>query len=201
MDRRAGAEVEAAPCSKSAATTAVAHADDGANNVANAIGTTTPTTFEGRWEVVRRLLKEADRTRVARTLPSCVETTTRDHREQDYSLGQEERRREILIERRIDDDNNDSDDDRNERFLDSLRAQLLRIRVAGLLRHDFVLNKQLVELKALCREVGADLGGTNVFQDLWDIVGRRGKLAHPHKQSNGEHSDNAHSSTDACISR
>ncbi|CAM9513674.1 unnamed protein product, partial [Ectocarpus sp. 4 AP-2014] len=60
-----------------------------------------------------------------------------------------------------------------ELFVDVLRAFLLRIRVAGQLRQESVVEKQLVELKTLCRGVCADFGTTAaVFHDLWNIVGQ-----------------------------
>lgn len=63
------------------------------------------------------------------------------------------------------------------RFIGNLRTLLLRARVAGQLRQDFVLSRQLVELKALCRGVCAELGTkAAVFEDLWAVVGRQGHL-------------------------
>lgn len=63
-----------------------------------------------------------------------------------------------------------------ERFFDRLRTQLLRVRVARLLRQDFALAKQLAELKALCDEVSTKLG-TDVSQELWAVVSRQGQLS------------------------
>lgn len=67
----------------------------------------------------------------------------------------------------------------NERFLGRLRSLLLRVRVAGQLRQDVVVEKHFVELKALCRGVCNELGTTeDAFQRLWAVVGRqRGAVA------------------------
>lgn len=60
-----------------------------------------------------------------------------------------------------------------ELFFCDLRRLLVRIRLARQLGQDFVLDKQLVELKALCGEVCTKLGTVGVFQELWYVVGRR----------------------------
>lgn len=57
-------------------------------------------------------------------------------------------------------------------FLDNLRAQLLRVRVVVLLKHDFLLAKELVELKALCHDVCNKRGLPHVFGHLWEVVGQ-----------------------------
>lgn len=66
----------------------------------------------------------------------------------------------------------------NDSFFDRLRTQLLRVRVARLLRQDFALGKQLAELKALCDEVSTVLG-TDVSQELWVVVSRQGGFSGP----------------------
>ena len=71
-----------------------------------------------------------------------------------------------------------SRDSGNEIFCDRLRTQLLRVRVARLLRQDFALGKQLAELKAMCNEVSTKLG-TDVSQELWAVVSRQGRLSGP----------------------
>lgn len=161
---------------------------------ADAPATLISTIFVGRWEVVRFLLKAADCPRIGRTLMSFVENPARQDEIHDHLDLPQEPTSKSDINR---DDMNDNertihvDDDAdsgigerkaNDTFLDSLRTQLLRIRIAGLLQHDSVPSKQLVELRTLCHEACAKLEA-NVFQDIWGVVGRRGKLAYNDQSS------------------
>lgn len=77
----------------------------------------------------------------------------------------------------------------SKQFLRSLRTLLLRIRTAGQLRQDFVVEKHFVELKDLSRSVCAELGTTTaVYEDLLATVvrQRRGDEGSSHQQSSGE---------------
>lgn len=160
---------------------AVLRSKSGTVGAASATATAvTSTVFENRWGVIRALLKKADCPRVRRTLVSLVEQSRR-------------------VEERCEEPGpNDAGDGTNsfsigtdgstvEGFINSLRAQLLRVRVAGLLRQDFLLTRQLVELKVLCHEACAnnDCLRANDFQDLWKALGRREEMALT-QQSNRE---------------
>lgn len=61
-----------------------------------------------------------------------------------------------------------------EQYLCLLRGLLLRMRVAGQLRQDVMVEKYFVELKDLCRGVCDEIGtASEVFEGLWAVVGRR----------------------------
>eukprot|EP00904_Undaria_pinnatifida_P001352 jgi/Undpi1/11217/HiC_scaffold_30.g13515.m1 len=54
----------------------------------------------------------------------------------------------------------------------------------NLQQKDFAVDRQLVELKTLCGEVCTKLG-TDVSQELWDVVSRQGRLSDPQRTVQG----------------
>lgn len=128
--------------------------------------------------VVRRLLQKANCCpRIGRTLTDFVEWNPRSNKKNVDLQQQQQQQHEILRQRNAISEPNPSNSTNStvvdDHFLDCLRAQLLRIRVASLVRQDFVLAKQLGELKDLCQAVCADNGlGGDVFERLWDVVAR-----------------------------
>lgn len=142
------------------------------------VGADTPATlavFGESQGIIRRLLQVANRCpRIGQTLMDFVESNPRSYKKGvDPHLQRHKIPRQCheISEPRTNNGTNSTTVDEN--FLDRLRAQLLRVRVATLVRQDFVLAKQLGELKDLCRAVCANSGlGEDVFQRLWDMVDR-----------------------------
>lgn len=158
--------------------------------------------FGGRWDIIRRLLGEADNIAcIGQTLNGFLEYPEEAGTSASFSQPQEERyRREDPIKPMgtVNRDSSSSrtsnnstkihDDDGNDgnisMFLNSLRVHLLRVRLARSLQQDTILEQHLADLKNLCGEACGEFGTTE-FRDLWDVVGKQGVLAHNQQRHRG----------------
>ena len=130
--------------------------------------------FEGHRNVVRILFQKANCPRIGRALVNFVRPDSLGH--QGWEMANPVRcdsysNRGNTVNSIINSRNLVGSID--EKIIDRLRAQLLRIRVAGKLGQDFLMNKHIMELEALCREASTDSDAvlhTNVLRDLWDVL-------------------------------
>lgn len=123
-------------------------------------------------EALRQLLRQAVRCpRIRQTLMHFVASGKVSCAERRYAQSRQDRSQRQDRHHQPSRANVTIKDDSCGRFIDQLRAHLLRLRVGGLSKHDFFLAKEVVELKAICREFCANHGLRHVFRDLWGAVG------------------------------
>lgn len=123
----------------------------------------TPAVFNGEPRIVGHLLRRAtDCPRIRSTLVKCLQgDCTREQQGDVHDASVEEQNDSLSGETVYFED-----------FLNSLRAQLLRIRTVDSLEQDFPLSKEIAKLETLCRDVCAGRGMLHVSEELWEAVGR-----------------------------